>query len=1420
LKIYCEALYYQFKRFVITLLTNAIVSINSVCNNQRLEAATAAAHAEQPPLEAAGATAAHAEQPPLEAAGAATALVERPAVEAAHADQVPLIATGAAAAATGQEPLLHPVLHDAARHLWEEADRGQLERLAAYFSYRGWYICPNCQTMIQDFNEFRAIHHNAAAFRQRKRDMFDTISAHGVDLTAQPQHVEQIGHGVVQLPPTDVDIRVLSGLRNACVALEFTPHRLFLTIRDLTDAFAMLMRDYIVRNTSADIKIQLSTLVRFKQAADHSQTKSWTLSTAAQAPESIDVVHFNAFLQSKAQVLDEKIINYSQTSSGWITDRIIYVSLVCSRYVHLCRLQGRSYIPTPELVARKHCTTNVQNNDNKCFLYSILAYLKRNEVTHHRYRVQKYRRYLSELKFSERDLPMKICDISKFERDNPQLAINVIKFNALTTSEMRNAMLEDDDDDDIDTADNETMTDSAEDLRDMFEDDEEEEDETPTHQPKHYLKHPCFDLIYRSRFYSREVTAAAADVANITFINLLLLTEKNQFHYVAITDLNKLLNCHPYRNGCANRIRGYVCETCLRIYRQPRTLAKHKSICLKVKLMGTLFTLPEKDSLEFSDWSKMIPPKFIAYADFESILEPQNELGVRSTTNREIIQTHKPVAAAFLMLKPNGNQYEEFFGLECVVDFLTRLEIHAKRIKMWYDQNSHVAMQLLTTEQQNSFNRSNVCYMCTKMFTEGNSKVREHDHFSGSYLGAACSKCNFARRIKKPFLPVAFHNLKGYDMHHILKHAVSQFKHWELQCIPQSSEKFLSLVVYIKNCVTIRFIDTLQFLPSSLSNLANLLEAHEKAFTNSLNELPWNARSGKGIFPYSFATSVQVLEEDRQSLPPIEAFNDALAGGSLRITSDQYETAKQIWESTECTKLRDYLMLYLKVDIHLLADVFEKFRSTALEQDKLDPANYFSIPGFSWAAALKMMPHKIDLLQDMDMYEFFEAGIRGGMTFVNRHYAVKDENVDLLYVDVNNLYGGPLRGKLPSSNFQWVSDVELRNICTSLPDDNADIGYLLEIDFVIPTELHDKLSDLPPAPCSQKPPGSSVPKLLLTLENKQNYIVLGSLLKFYIDKLGVRVTKVHRAIQFQQSEIFRRYIDENTSKRAQASSKFLKDYYKLKNNSLYGKTVENLRKRKDIRLCNRKESFITYASRPLFKKAMQIDQNLVAALLTKETICLNRPVYIGQAVLDLSKLRMYKLQYEELERYRNLFPGSQITILAGDTDSFFLEVKNLSLEHDLLPKMKEDGLLDTSNYPNSSALYSKDFENKIGLIKDESCGKEKFLQFVFLRPKCYSMLSNSHESHRAKGISKATKLTHKQYLDIYQSYNPHAHMSPIASTLHVPQYNFISLSHQLYTIVYNKQALSIMDDKRVWLSRNFSVPYGHYAADIPPEFFD
>ena len=889
----------------------------------------------------------------------------------------------------------------------------------------------------------------------------------------------------------------------------------------------------------------------------------------------------------------------------------------------------------------------------------------------------------------------------------------------------------------------------------------------------HSIKNPYFDILYRG-----------SDNPNAREVNLLMIGTDTNYHYVGIINLDRLLNVRDRFNGF--RIQSKWCPKCLHGFRFQSTYDKHVDACKLNKTHDTLYLMPSSDKCCFKDYNKMIRPPFIIYADFESCLAPHDKF----------FQIHTPLSAGLLLITPNNNyQYFVFEGDDCIINFLAKIELIAKDIVIpWYD--SHNMRVQMTALDRQIHDNSTHCYLCNKHCP--GLLVIDHDHFTGAYLGAACNDCNLSRQIKRS-LPVVFHNLRGYDMHHILKYAIGKFNGWSISCVPQTMEKFQALMVSFNQFISkskfrIKFIDSYQFLKSSLSNLCNLLTDFPLThleFSSSVNK--------KSIFPYHLITRHSDLTTITQ-LPP---------KWNSQISDEDYQKAIDTWNNIRCNDLGDYMRYYLKLDCFLLADIFEQFRQKAIDEDGLDPANYFSLPGLSWASALRTVKVDLKLITDPEMYNFFENGIRGGMTFVNKHHVAADENTELLYIDINNLYGWALSQPLPYGNFQWIYSINtlwelIENIKNDALDDEH-FGYTFEVDLETPVYYRNFLDQLPLAPEKRCPPDSNVTKLLLTHNNKCNYVVHYRLLSVYL-KLGMRVIKVHRAIKYSQDYVFRDYVDMNSRKRAAATSALEKDYYKLKPNSLYGKTVENLKKRICVRLCNNPRKLETYTSNIRFKRSIAIDTDFVSCQLVKESVVLNRPSYIGQSVLDISKVRMYELQYFELQKYRTQY-NCEIDIIAGDTDSFFLSVKNLKLDV-LIAEMIKNKEIDTSNYHPNNPLYNTSLKSVIGKFKDES-GGNRFKEWIFIKPKCYSLLyDNENFIMKSKGVNlKQTKLKHKAYKAHYE----------FGHIITVPQERIGSIDHQLYTIRTHKLALGGHDNKRKWLDKNKSVAYGH-PLDTGHEF--
>lgn len=318
------------------------------------------------------------------------------------------------------------------------------------------------------------------------------------------------------------------------------------------------------------------------------------------------------------------------------------------------------------------------------------------------------------------------------------------------------------------------------------------------------------------------------------------------------------------------------------------------------------------------------------------------------------------------------------------------------------------------------------------------------------------------------------------------------------------------------------------------------------------------------------------------------------------------------------------------MDVTLLADIFENFRDLCITHNKLDPAWYYTAPGLSYDRMLKITKIILELLSDVDMLLMIERGTRGGISMISKRYAKAnnpymgerfDENEEkkyLQYLDANNLYGWGMSKKLPTHGFKWMIDEELR--------DWREYSCFLEVDLEYPRELHDLHNDYSLAPESVKING--VEKLIPNLNDKTNYVIHHENHKLYLD-LGLKLKKIHRGIKFEESDWMKVYIDLNTELRARSSNDFEKDFFKLMNNSVFSKTMENLRNMVNIRLINNSEKAEKLVVKPNYKH--RTDENLLAMHMRKTQILVNKPVYLGFSILEFSKTLMYDFHYNYIK---------------------------------------------------------------------------------------------------------------------------------------------------------------------------------------------
>ena len=233
---------------------------------------------------------------------------------------------------------------------------------------------------------------------------------------------------------------------------------------------------------------------------------------------------------------------------------------------------------------------------------------------------------------------------------------------------------------------------------------------------------------------------------------------------------------------------------------------------------------------------------------------------------------------------------------------------------------------------------------------------------------------------------------------------------------------------------------------------------------------------------------------------------------------------------------------------------------------------------------------KLEKISDIDQYLFIEKGTRQGISYIAKRYAMANnkymcdydsnkQSTFITYLDKYNLYSWEMSEYLCYGEFEWLKNVDELDVMSI--NEKGDVGYILEVDLKYPNELHELHNDYPLAPEKRTVTNDilsnycksiadkydikvgDIKRLIPNLDNKTKYVVHYRNIQLYLS-LGIKLTKIHRVLKFKQSNWMKKYIDFNTKKRMGATNDFEKDFFKLMINSVYGKTMENSRKRKNL----------------------------------------------------------------------------------------------------------------------------------------------------------------------------------------------------------------------------------------------------------------
>ena len=727
---------------------------------------------------------------------------------------------------------------------------------------------------------------------------------------------------------------------------------------------------------------------------------------------------------------------------------------------------------------------------------------------------------------------------------------------------------------------------------------------------------------------------------------------------------------------------------------------------------------------------------------------------------------------------------------------------------VFYFKNTKKAI-IMTQEDEKDYKNNNICRFCEKEILS--DKNRDHCHLTGKYRGPAHNTCNInVRQADSIFIPFAFHNFSNYDCHMFFKRLIDLKKDKvKFKIIPKTNEEYIT-VKY--GCI--RFFDSYRFLSESLDKLVKNLD--ENDFKILKEEFPdkWQYLNKKLAYPYECFNNMNDYKKPVDNLKKEDFFS--------KLKSD-YPDDEEIERTKEIIKLfnikdgEELTRLYCKSDVILLADVMEKFVKVSFEEYGINPLYCVSLPGYTYQCALKYTNIKLQTLQDKDLILLIEINIRGGISSVmGIRYVKSDENNKIIYADATNLYGHSMSQFLPYDEIEmWHGHPDKfwrwLDIILNTSDD-ADIGYFLEVDLKYPDNIKQKTKYFPFCPENKKinpnkyndymksikPENyTKSKKLICDWSDKKRYLIHYRMLKFYV-RHGMIVEKIHEIISFKQSKWLDGYISFNTQKRNKAKNDFEKDFFKLLNNAAFGKFLENVRNRLGLELITKDniKKIITRQSKLTFNGIQKSYENYDSYTFKKNEVVMDKAIYVGFTILELSKLHMYETYYDTLEPY---FGQENLQLHYVDTDGMFLSMKTKNIIKDL--KNLED-IFDFSNLDKNHELYSERNKKVMGKFKLETPKNIWIDEFVCLRSKAYSFKCkySKEDKNKIKGISKSQS-KHIKFEEYYNCLFGKEYQKECNN------YIIRSINHEMVLQEIKKSTLSIFDDKRCYINETESIPW-------------
>ena len=811
-----------------------------------------------------------------------------------------------------------------------------------------------------------------------------------------------------------------------------------------------------------------------------------------------------------------------------------------------------------------------------------------------------------------------------------------------------------------------------------------------------------------------------------------------------------------------------ICSYCFTKHGNTEKLKKHKhKFCAnKNDISNKIY--PQQKSLVFKNFHKTQKLDFLCFYDFEAAFQEIN------TTEK----IHIPIIFSYLIINTKYNQIVDFYTEvnsnphQLVNSFLERLVNFWSATCPYYQ----IAFSIHFNEIQfENFERETNCKICLMEFSSDNFKCAHHDHTIEfhNYISALCSRCNL-KIIRQKNLIIISHN-SSYDMSFLIKYSKNSFA-WKI-LTQKSNLKFYNISV--KN---LSFVDSFQFLKSSLSNLIKQAQKDNKDFYffNQIISKKFNITQsdelfkllkGKLYFPYDFINDSKKLEQT--IFPNKKEFYNKL--NNTHISQKNYNIAKKIYTLSKCKNLGEYYSLYCEIDVIMLADLYLMNRQFMHQEFKLDMAQYLTLPSYSMDSFLyykftKDPYFKIDLMENVDLINLIQSSIRGGFCQLNTHSLVLDDASKLLLnenlnkrifrkgilvscietFDLNSNYPSAMTEPLPIGDFKKLTDIdEITCIIESLKKNeinfqDSEIGYYFYVsldennihvqdltdEFPFALEKKDIFFDQLGPYTKEKFKNVSLnlkfKRLIGHHFPKNSYFVDGESLQQYL-YYGLKLVEVFDIYSYTQKPFLKEFIMKNIELRKQTSCKMDSDLFKLCNNSIFGKTLTNvIHYSTNTILCLNKKSFLKYLCSPYFINYTPIHENKIIITMRKRNINFDYPSFIGYSVLEKAQRYMKTIYYDVI---KIILQNNFLSLLYSDTDSFYisymLSLREYSQEayfterYKILKQFKDKNILDCSNFHPKHIMYDETNKGQLFYMKLENT-RLIYGAFYGLAPKIYN----------------------------------------------------------------------------------------------------